>query len=327
MPTEENVISFQVDNELKQEFLNRQTKDTKEFYFYILQKADEFEQEIEKKIYDFNIEERNELLLTKYKNKSKGVFQSNLSPLRTYIDYCISKHVVKSNENRFATILTKDYINYINIQAMQNRYISKEEARELQQKIENAQDRLIIELLTWGIRGRTEEGNTHEELINLRVRDVDFINKIITAINNDGDIRDVYVDQYTIDLIKEAIYQDEYVCNNGIIKKDRKQKTIPINQTEYVFRTPGKNKEGKVDQQLLTRRIQSFQKWLEKPYLTIGNLWFSSLIDFAKKLKEEKGGLSRNDFIRINEVFNYGSTKEQQILYWGKTADLVKPYI
>lgn len=322
----EKAIVFEVDNEVKQDFLDRQTKGTKKSYCYVLEKVDEFEKEIGKNIYDINIEERDEFLLTKFKNKTRRAVRSTLSALKGYVNFCRTKHLVRTNENRFDAIL--DYDNYINVQAQENMYISKVKNRELQQKLTNSTDRLILELPSWGIRGRTQKGNTHEELINLRVKDIDSINKALTIINNDGEIKVVYVDDYTIDLIKEVIFQEEYICSNGkIIKKNGQQRTVPINQTEYVFRTPGKNKFGKVDQQFFTRRIQQMQKWLEEPYLTIGSLYFSAMIDYAKQLKEEKGELTRDDYVRVNERFQYGDTQEQQILYWGKTAELVNPYI
>lgn len=326
----EKGIVFQVDNELKHEFLDKQKKTTKGFYTYILKRADEYEAEIGKKIYDFNIEERDDFLIVKFKNGSKNVFQSTLSPLKKYLNFCIAKNIVKHNENRFTTILVKDYDNYINIQARGNIYISKSEVRELQKQLINPQDRLILELLTWGIRGRTEIGNTHEELINLKVNDIDYQNKAITLTNNDGEIRLVYIDDYTLDLIKQVIAQQDYVCSNGKISaksKSRSSRILPVNKTQYVFRTPGKNRFGRVDHQLFDRKVQLMRKWLEKPYLSIGNLYDSAMIDEAKRIKEEKGELTRDDYIRINEKFQYGDTKERQTLYWVKTSELVNPYI
>jgi site-specific recombinase XerD len=323
---EEKTIEFKVDRELKQEFLDKQKAGTRETYGYALKRADEMEQELGKKIYDFNFEERDELILTKFKNKSKWVVQSTLSPLKRYIDFCISKNVVRHFENRFSMILTKDYDKYVNVQAQTNIFISKEENRELQKKLVNAQDKLILELIgVYGIRGRTEVGNTHEELINLMTTDVDYQKHILTVVNNDNKPKPRYVqvDEYTLDLIKEAIGQETYMCKNGV----GTTRDMIINNSIYVFRTPGRNKYDKVDQQLFTRRMQSFQKWLEKPYLTISSLWLSSLIIAAKKIKEENGEITREDYKKLNGIFNYGQNEEQQTLYWVKTRDLIEPYL
>jgi hypothetical protein len=48
---------FDVDAEVKKEFLDNYRESTKNFYASVLEKADKFENEIEKSIYDFNIEE------------------------------------------------------------------------------------------------------------------------------------------------------------------------------------------------------------------------------------------------------------------------------
>jgi len=87
--TEEKLV-FEVDPEVKEEFLEKQMKSTRSYYRYILQLADDFEVKLGKPIYNFNTEERDELLIVQYKNKNTFAFQSVLSPLKTYVDFCIS---------------------------------------------------------------------------------------------------------------------------------------------------------------------------------------------------------------------------------------------
>lgn len=318
---------FKIDSELKEEFLDSLKKSTRKIYSHVLKKADAYEDEIGKSIYDFNFEDRDELLLVKFKNTTIGAFRSNLSPLKRYVYFCIAKNAVKHNDNRFAMIHPSDYINYVSVQAQENTYISKTEVRELQKELVNAQDKLILELLTWGIRGRTEKGNTQEELINLKVSDVDFDNNILKVINNDGDDRDVYVDDYTINLIKEIIEEDIYICKNGKKPRNKEPRKLPIAKTDYVFRIAGRDKSEKVDSQYFIRKVQLMKRYLKEPYLSISNLYFSAIIDYAKKRKNEKGELTRKDYIEINEMFRYGNTKERQEAYVNKTSELVKPYI
>lgn len=326
---QENEVLFQVDSLVKKEFLDTQKKSTRIFYSYVLSLADEFELETEKSIFDLNIENRDELLLVKFKNKSPGAFKSNLTPLKKYVDFCILKKLVRHNENRFATILPKDYENYVNIQAMKNSYITKSEVRELQNGLINEQDKLILELLGWSIRGRTEKGNTLEELTNLRVKDIDWDSNVLNLINNDGEFRQMDVDDYTMDLLKVTINKRFYFYNNGLKKNDlgvyeKSDKGAVINETEYVFRVPGKNKFEKTNHQFFEGRMQRIQKRLEKPYLNISNLYFSGMIDYAKKLKEEKGELTKKDYIRINERFQFGEDGDK---YRYKTQELVNIYI
>jgi len=334
LQTEEKLV-FEVDPEVKEEFLEKQLKSTRSYYRYILQLADDFEVKLGKPIYNFNTEERDELLIVQYKNKNKFAFQTVLSPLKTYVDFCISpKNLVRHNENRFSTILTSNYKEYINIQAKENSYIPLSECREFQSKLVNYQDRAIIELPNLGVRGRTEKGNTLEELVNLKVKDIDWKEKRLYLTKNNGEFRWMNVDDYTLDLLKKVIAQDFYVSNNGLKTKpnddgvyESTDKGRIINKTEYVFRTPGKNKNGKVDYQFFASRIQRIQKWLGKPYISISNLYFSAIIEYAKKLKEEKGEkdkLTRDDYISINKRFEFGENGEK---YLFKTRELINSYL
>ena len=333
----EEILVFEVDPEVKEEFLEKQMKSTRSYYRYILQLADDFEVKLGKSIYDFNTEERDELLIVQYKNKNIFAFQSVLSPLKTYVDFCISpKNLVKHNENRFATILTSNYNEYINPQAQEGSYIPISESRELQKQLANDQDKLIIELSSLGVRGRTEKGNTLEELVNLKVKDIKWKTKELYLTKNNGEIRYIDVDDYTLDLLKRVINQTFYVSNNGLKTKkndsgeyEKTNRGRAISPTEYVFRVPGKNREGKVAYQFFTSRIQRMQGWLETPYLTSSNLYFSAILDYAKekieekKAKGEKGELTRDDCIKINERFEFGENGEK---YAFKTKDLVKMY-
>jgi len=330
--TEEKLV-FEVDPEVKEEFLEKQMKSTRSYYRYILQLADDFEVKLGKPIYNFNTEERDELLIVQYKNKNTFAFQSVLSPLKTYVDFCISpKNLVKHNENRFAIILTSNYKEYINAQAKENSYISLSESREFQSQLRNYQDRLILELLSLGVRGRTEKGNTLEELVNLKEEDIKWEKKrIYLTKNNVGEKRWIKVDDYTLDLIKKVIDQDFYVANNGLKTKpnddgiyETTDRGRIINKTEYVFRIPGKNKHSKVDYQFFASRIQRFQKWLENQYISVSNLYFSAIIEFAKNLKAEKGNLTKDDYIKINERFEFGADGEK---YLFKVKQLIGTYL
>jgi len=326
-------IQFEVDSEVKKEFLKDFKSSTRTFYSYVLKQADSYEKEIGKSLFDFNIEDREELLIIKFKNKSSLSFQANLSPIKRYVDFCISRHLVRSNENRFSSILPSDYENYVNVQAQENSYIPKSEIRELEELLTNEQDKLIIELLSWGVRGRTEKGNTLEELINLKVSDVNFEDKTLYLTNNDGELRPLDVDDFTLNLIKKTIDKSFYFFNNGFKgtknehgEYDKTEKGFQINQTEYVFRVPGKNKFKQADHQLFANRIQRIQTWVERPYLTISAMWFSSMIDYAKSLKEAKGEeLDKKDYIRINERFQFGGTDGEKYLF--RTKELLSMYI
>jgi len=326
----EDKLVFEVDPEVKEEFLEKQMKSTRSYYRYVLQLADDFEVKLGKPIYNFNTEERDELLIVQYKNKNTFAFQTVLSPLKTYVDFCISpKNLVKHNENRFATILTSNYKDYI--KAKENYFIPLSESRELQSRLKNYQDKLILELSSLGARGRTEKGNTLEELVNFKENDVKWEKRVIWLTKNNGEKRWIEVDDYTLYLIKKVIDQKFYVANNGLKTKPNDEGIYEttdrgriINPSEYVFRTPGKNKYGKVDYQFFASRIQRMQKWLNNPYISTSNLYFSAIIEYAKGEKKKKGELTKEDYIKINERFEFGENGEK---YLFKTKELIATYL
>ena len=328
---DENEVKFEIDANYKEEFLNDLKPSTRSFYSYILKLADEYEKEIGKSIFNFNIEDRDEFLVVKYKNKNIYSFQTTLSPLKKYVDWCISKNFVVHFQNIFAAILTKDYNEYINVQAKENSYISLSECRELQFRLKNYQDRLILELSSLGVRGRTEKGNTLEELVNLKQSDVKWDKKRLYLTRNNGELRWIDVDDYTLNLIKKVINEDFYIANNGLKTKpnddgiyEETDRGRIINPSEYVFRIPGKNKHGKAEYQFFASRIQRMQKWLGNPYISISNLYFSAIIEYAKGEKKKKGELTKEDYIKINERFEFGENGEK---YLFKTKELIATYL
>jgi len=323
---------FQVDTAFKEEFLGTLKKTTRKFYRYVLKRADFYEKQLGISMFDFNMEQRDDMLTVQFKNKSQWAFQTVRSPLKNYVDYCMFKSFTDRNENIFELILPSSYDKYVNPQAVENSYIPKARVRELEDLLVNEQDKLFLELLSWGTRGRTEKGNTLEEFINLKVEDVDFQkNTIKLSKNNITEKRVLYVDDFTTDLVKRTIEKGFYLFNNGLKGKknskgiyEKTDKGFQINETEYVFRIPGKNKYGQIDHQLIANRIQRIQKWTNTKYLNISSLYFSSMIDKAKEIKAKKGKLTRQDYVDINEEFSYGADGE---IYLNKIKEMMSFYI
>jgi len=188
-----------------------------------------------------------------------------------------------------------------------------------------------LELSSLGVRGRTEKGNTLEELVNLKQSDVKWEKKRLYLTKNNGEMRWIEVDDYTLNLIKKVINEDFYIANNGLKTKPNDEGIYEetdrgriINPSEYVFRIPGKNKHGKVEYQFFASRIQRMQKWLGNPYISISNLYFSAIIEYAKGEKKKKGELTKEDYIKINERFEFGENGEK---YLFKTKELIATYL
>jgi integrase len=316
--------NFKIESKVKDEYLESKNVSTRKNVRYVLSKIDEYEQLFEKSIYNFNVNEVDDFLACAFRNQTKAVVDGTISNVRGYVNFCIQKNL--AIENRFNNIDTKKAFDYVSQQSIDNRYIDYNERMDFQNQLVNPQDKLAVDLLSYGVRGRTEKENTHEELCNLKNEDVDFERGIVFLTRNDGSKRFIVVSDYTLNLLRETINQTEYIMSNGLesyIGRTLMVRIIPINYSEYVFRTAGINKFGQVKASYFTQKITKIQRYLDKKYLTVGNLYFSGMVDMAKQIKKERGELIREDFVLIADAFLYG----KEGVYWARIRDMVNNYI
>jgi integrase len=319
---------YKVDNDLKQEYLSNKPSATAESDSFILRSADEYEYLIQKPIYDMTYTELKEVIMMQFKNSSEKTVLKNISILKTYIDFCINKNVVNHGENRLATFSSKDAKEFVNKQALLSKYITREQLKEYQNVLYNEQDQLFLELPFIGVRGRTTEDGTLEEIINLTINDVDEERKIITLTQNDGTQRDLEVETSTIELIKDVYKQEVYVENNGMETNNprlSKPREIKINKVEnYVFRIPGKDKFAKFTPNLLNSRMRRIQKYLDNMYISYSSLYMSGMLNAAMEIYKEKGELNKEGYIKICDKYNYGQENPEK--YWFNLKSLFEQY-
>ncbi len=301
---------FKVGNEIKQEYLNSKPTSTAESDFYVLRLADEYEDAVGKFIYNMTYSELREMIAIKFRNTTAESVNKNISILRTYIDFCIGKNLVIHGENRLATFTFKEAKKFVSKQALLNRYPTREQIKEYQNILYNEQDKLLIELPFLGVRGRTVEERTIEEIINLRIRDVDKNNNTITLTQNDGKQRILKVSPSLIELIEDTYEQEMYVENNGEktdnLRLSKGVRETTINKVEdFVFRTPGQKKFKQFTPTLLNGRMKKYKKWLNNDYLTFNSLYYSGMLNLAMDVYKEKGELTKDDCIDICKKFNH----------------------
>ena len=335
-------MEYMIDNEIKQEYLESKPTGTAESDMYVLRDFDNYEEKSGKQVYNLDILELNEMFAT-LRNSSKGSIRKNKSILINYIGFCISKKIVPHMENRAKYIKITDFAHR---QALLNKYIPKEKIIQYQNTIYNYQDQLIIRLLSIGVRGRTVEDETLEEIINLTIDDVDKDNNRLILRQNDGEERILEnVDSSIIDLIIKTYNQEFYTENNGEMTSNKRTKGIPkqilINKTgehgayyhRHIFRIPGKDKFEKFHPSLINSRIGRIKLWVDNKFLTVTALYDSGMIQMAMDIYKENGEITDTDFKRICNRFNYGikETKDKQqepmdSPYWHKVKELFYQY-
>ncbi len=321
-------FNYKVDNEVKQEFLDTKPTATAKSEAFVLRSADDYEDLINKPIYNMTYAELKEMLAMKFKNTSLRTVLKNVSILKTYIDFCIDIKIVEHGENRLTSFSNEEAKEFVHQQALLKKFTSKEKLKQYQKILYNEQDQLIIELSFIGCRGRTSNGNTLEEIINLSMNYVDEENRRVTFVRNNGEHRIVQVELSTIELIKQTFEQEYYIENNGEITSNSripKPRALLINKVEnYVLRVPGKNKHQIFTANLLASRIKRIAKYLGNPYITFTSLYQSGMIDSALTIYKEKGDITTKNYEDICEQFGFGDNPTK---YWYTLKELTEQYI
>jgi len=310
-------------NEIKERFVKTYDSEaTQEHIKYVLQSAAKTEFELEKDMYEFNTQDFDRMFLG-FRSKSDIGFATRRSIIEQYVQWCLENGYVKSKVNWVSEMFRggeSQYSKYVNKVAQANKHITNQ--ADLDDIIEfcaNAQDALLIKLTTLGL--------TVIELSNLRIEDCHTISKKIDLRNeNDEVIRTLEVDESTIILITDAINQERYEVNNGEPSPTARVKSFPLKVTGYIFRATKRSTEDKIPRQLVSRRMSNIFTLMDLPFLNITNLWWSGVILYAKRLKEELGKdkLEKEDYIAINEYFRYGETGET---YWYQTKQKIEDYL
>ncbi|MCE5220171.1 MAG: hypothetical protein LLF98_02590 [Clostridium sp.] len=321
-------MEFKVDNEIKQEYLLNKPTGTAESDTFVLREFDNYEAKVGKQVYNLSIPELNEMF-SMLRNTSKRGAGKNKSILISYIDFCVAKKIVVHMENRAKYI---DVEKFVARQALLNKYITKEKLIQYQNILFNEQDQLLLWLLFIGVRGRTIENATMEEIINLTIDDVFPEKGRLILKQNDGKDRILdNVDGFIIDLIKSVYEQEFYVENNGEMTNNPRvpdPRRSKINRTgefsRHIFRTPGKNKFDSFSPSLLNSRMRKIQTYCDNKYITWSSLYFSGMLQMAFNIYHEKGEIDKEDFINICDRYNYGSGDPQK--YWHVLKELFEQY-
>jgi integrase len=298
---------FMVDSELKEEFLTTLNSNTAKTVKGILLKVDKYEKDINKSAYNFSLQDVNELIESEFSNKSIASIRSNVSYIRKYINYCIEHNFTNINQFNLIT----DFAQYVDKNAMENKYITYEQLLKIEDMLVNFCDRCMLELLFSGVKP--------DECINLKAQDIDFYNKTLILTDKKNNKRKVLgMDDRCFELLRLTINQEEYYINNGSNQNRRNPnetfgqglgiRTLKFPKSEYVFKTVGGKKENEpMRARGLQDRVRIIRDWVNNPYITVTNLYLSGILYEAFKLmsKYKVKELDRYTVAQLADRFNY----------------------
>lgn len=266
--------------ELKNRFMEQYPDSTKMAYEIIFRKTAKTEEQLGKDLCNFNFSEIDGLL---YSIGAKTVesLVSAVSVLSGYTDFCILEGYVPTKMNYYRQFTDKELLKkYLNRFAVKNMYLkNKQELQLIKNICDNAQDEVVFALLWEGVMG---EGL--EELVNLKIEDVDFENNRIHIEGKHERI--ITVEQDTIDSIQDAIEERFYIRKN----ETNGDSNMLLNITPYVIRpVVRKITDKKVKPGVIRNRIMRIAELYDNPYITPTNIQRSGMIYYIKKMMQEKG--------------------------------------
>lgn len=286
-------------------------KGTIKIYRNILNKSGEIEEIYNKDIANFNAEQCRQLLQS-FSNRSREMFAVNRSCLETYESWAISNGHNETLINCFSNITIDNADEYIDHRAIAKKITTYDELLNFEKIVINPQDLLSLVCPFIGAYGKEAK-----EIINLKVEDLheDYIQL---------DNRKLPVDSRIHAIIQDAIDQDEYYVGNGEPDDYVRAPMRVINKTQYILRFVGSTKFEQGSYNLVKGRIDRLKKYCGNN-ISITNLILSGKVHMAKEIMKEKGEITKEDWMSINERF--GITGDKILDYWTVTKEKVMPYL
>jgi len=316
--------------EIKELFFKAKYDDsTRNSLLFIFKKCAEMERILNKDVYEFNQTEFEDLLMN-FGSNSESSVASRMSIVRSYIDFALDQGFdVPNGCNLLYTsnFSGEDaYKKFISKVAETRKILTTEQLDYLIDDFcVNDQDSAVFSLLCEGARGRQEEENALEEIINLKIEDCNFETNDVTLTRNNGKTRTIKVSDKTMSLLKDANAQDKFIRKNGEASdwaKAKKNDRMLLYQNGYIFKPTRKGFLGKINAKTIVQRIGTIKELYGNPFISVTNIWLSGMVEYGKKIKQEKGKeLDREDYKEICNRFGHGE------VYWSKIKSRISKYI
>ena len=273
--------------------LSEETIDTDKTYFDMFK---DLEEGLQKDIYAFNEEEFAQALS---RIKSSSTLEVVTSVLRQYLEYAFKQKKIIEQPDLKAIIENNGlHLKIKNMEMYQGYIVGREELYHIVNNIiYNKRDAAIFVLLY--------EGLSNEEVQNLKINQVDFINRSI-SINSK-----VYknIDKRTMQVVWDAIKETKYMDSNGksaakapfTLLSDEGGFVIKVGTRSYVNRT----------YQVITAPIRSMQKKIGKLTITATRIRNSGMFDYIRTLENNYGrSLAKEEYRLVLSKYGYENDKE-----------------
>lgn len=284
--------------ERKEEYLSNFQGDSKTTYARILSLSKKKEEEFDKDLSSFNLREI-ESFLHICNPRTIASSKHNAHIVSSYIRWSI-RNRYKNGSNPLDNVESKWYTSFVDQE--KEMFISEKELESIENGLHNYQDKIIPRLNWEGVGG---EGCA--ELLNLKRKDVDFATNTLTLTDEDKNKRKLVVSDRTMDFIRKALGENDYLKKNGDLTPTIKATHTNLVQSDFVIRsstTRNEDSTGAAKIHTIYRRLQMIAEQFDKPYLNTTNLQRSGMLKMAKDLLERDGVLEKKQYDEISERYD-----------------------
>ncbi|MET3209743.1 UNVERIFIED_CONTAM: integrase [Paenibacillus sp. PvR008] len=290
--------------EQKLRFLQDFTQNTYGVFSRVLKRAGRMEKNYSKDLYNFNLAEIEELL-NYLSPKTVQASITNGATIEGYIRWAISQDLRDNKLNPLSPVSDTEY--YKSFVDKTNKLIfSEDEINKIVYGLPSRQDAVIVQAIFEGIMGRD-----NSELLNLKISDLDAINKTILLknINKYGteELRKVTITEQLVRIIQEA--NEETVYKSILSAGGRDKKLVP---SSYVIKGAGKayKDDGQTSAHTIRQRIKVIGLMEGYNYLNPINIRNSGMLKMAKDIYKTSKKLQRDEIEAICRHFNVGLAKD-----------------
>ncbi len=301
--------------EIKIKFLEDQysSEESRKILSYVFYNSREIEIQLEKDLYEFNIEEITYVIRDCSPKKSNHA-QRIGSVITKYIEWAIEKGFRPATFHPLQGIHTSFYEQFGGEKRL---YLSKQKLENILDQLANAQDAVVPSLLFDGVCG-----HKFSELLNLRKRDIDWENNTLHLQDDKFGPRKVVVSDRTINLLKVAIKETIYYSQNGTVKGRKEEAELVDN--EYVLRTVkvGAYSKGKSKPNLPRRRLDMIGDLVETgiEQFTSKVITYSGMIYQGYISHLKNGELESKQLSEIAELFGIRKVKVDEYQYYNTSV-------
>ncbi|MNK43727.1 hypothetical protein D3C87_624420 [compost metagenome] len=292
----------------KQMFLKGLTKNTHASILRILSRARVLEEQLNKDLYNFSLNEIERLIIYLNPTKLNSVVAA-ASIIQGYIRWAIEQDLRNDNINPLDIVFGDEYFNKF-VDKTNQTVFSYKEITYIIDRLMNYQDAGIVLALFEGIVGKK-----YSEILNLLKSDVKKDSNTVVLKNdvneNTQETRIITVSNDLTNLLLKAAEQTVYYKNNGHPSENIKAPTSDLIDNDYIFRNSKLNtkENGSADAHLVLRRLTNVRKWFDYPFFNAINIRNSGMLYMAYQLYENNKKFGKAEFDAVCEHYNISKLK------------------